>query len=336
MDTADLFNDTICAVSTAPGVGGIAVIRVSGPQTFSIVDRVLRLPSSVPSISDIEGYRAVYATFTDGSHDIDQVIATVFRNPHSFTGEDVVEISCHGSVYIQQEIVRILIDNGCHMARAGEFTQRAFVNGKIDLSQAEAIADLIASRSRSAHRIALNQMKGGFSNELSSLRNKLLQFTSLVELELDFSDHEDIEFADRTQLKELAQTIETKISSLAESFKVGNVIKTGIPVAIVGETNAGKSTLLNALLGEDKAIVSDINGTTRDVIEDTVSIDGVLYRFIDTAGIRQTTDKIEKMGIERTYKMMDKATVILWIIDCQKVTEHIEWLADHIVKHSKD
>lgn len=331
---SDNYNDTICAVSTAQGVGGIAVIRVSGSQALYIVDKVVRLPKD-RQLTEVEAYHAVYGTFYDGVRDIDQIVALVFRAPRSFTGEDVVEISCHGSVYIQQEIVRVLIDNGCRLARPGEFTQRAFLNGKMDLSQAEAVADLISSRSKSAHRLALNQMKGGFSKELAELRGQLLKFTSLVELELDFSDHEDLEFADRTELKELAHKIEDKISSLAGSFSVGNAIKEGIPVAIVGETNAGKSTLLNAIVGEEKAIVSDIQGTTRDMIEDVVNINGVLYRFIDTAGLRQTTDTIENMGIERTYQTMDKAAVVLWIIDCQKVTEHIEWLAERIVKHSK-
>jgi tRNA modification GTPase len=246
---------------------------------------------------------------------IDEVLISLFRNPHSFTGEDVVEIGCHGSLFIQQEILKLLIENGCSMAKAGEFTQRAFLNGKMDLSQAEAVADLVASNSKAAHRIALNQMRGGFSEELTRLRMKLLDFTSLVELELDFADHEELEFADRSELQSLANEIEQKINQLTNSFSVGNAIKNGVPVAIVGETNAGKSTLLNQLIGEEKAIVSDIHGTTRDVIEDTISIDGILFRFIDTAGIRETTDTIENLGIKRTYQMIEKAQIILWIID---------------------
>lgn len=253
----------------------------------------------------------------------------MFKAPHSFTGEDVVEISCHGSVYIQQKILHLLLANGCEYAKPGEFTQRAFLNGKMDLSQAEAVADLIASASASAHRMALNQMRGGFSRELADLRNGLLDFVSLIELELDFSE-EDVEFANRDQLRILANEIEQHITRLADSFRIGNALKNGIPVALVGETNVGKSTLLNFLLNEEKAIVSDIHGTTRDVIEDVIQLQGITFRFIDTAGIRKTTDTIEQLGIERTFKKIGQASVVLWILDCTQVSEHMEWLTGKI------
>ena len=253
---------TICAISTAPGVGGIAVIRVSGPDTFKICDRIFRPKKAGKSLSTQKAYTLTYGSIVGNNDEtIDEVIAAVFRAPHSFTGEDTVEITCHGSTYIQQEILQSLISSGCRIAQPGEYTQRAFMNGKMDLSQAEAVADLIASTSAGQHRLALSQMRGGFSRELAELRNQLLHFTSLMELELDFSDHEELEFADRSELRTLADHIEQVISKLAQSFSVGNAIKNGIPVAIIGETNAGKSTLLNALLNEDKAIVSDIHGT---------------------------------------------------------------------------
>lgn len=261
------------------------------------------------------------------------MLVSVFRAPHSYTGEDIVEISCHGSVFVQQQILQLLIEHNCVLAQPGEFTQRAFLNGKMDLSQAEAVADLIASTSVASHRMALNQMRGGFSNELLKLRTQLLDFVSLVELELDFNE-EDVEFADRTQLKSLATTIERLILKLSESFRVGNALKNGIPVALVGETNVGKSTLLNVLLNEDKAIVSDIHGTTRDIIEDSVNINGITFRFIDTAGIRDTKDKIENMGIERTYKKIEQAAIVLWILDCTQLSEHMEWLTDRIAKRA--
>lgn len=245
---------------------------------------------------------------------IDDVLIALFRAPHSFTGEDTVEITCHGSVYIQQQILQLLIEKGCRSALPGEYTQRAFLNGKMDLSQAEAVADLIASTSAGMHKLAINQMRGGFSNELTKLRSQLLDFTSLIELELDFSE-EDVEFADRTNLKQLATGIEQLIRKLADSFSVGNAIKNGIPVAIIGETNAGKSTLLNLLVGEERAIVSDIHGTTRDVIEDTINLSGVTFRFIDTAGIRETNDTIESLGIERTFQKLRQASIVLWVID---------------------
>ena len=264
---------------------------------------------------------------------IDEVLISLFRAPHSYTGEDSTEIMCHGSSYILQQVIQLLIYNGCRAALPGEYTQRAFLNGKMDLSQAEAVADLIASSSASTHRLAMSQMRGGFSKELSNLRNQLLHFTSLMELELDFSDHEELEFANRDELSSLATHIEQVIAQLAHSFSVGNAIKNGIPVAIIGETNAGKSTLLNALLNEEKAIVSDIHGTTRDVIEDTINLQGVTFRFIDTAGIRQTNDTIENLGIERTFQKMDQAYVILWMIDSTDAQRRFEELKADILPH---
>ena len=306
-----LFQDTICAISTAPGVGGIAVIRVSGKKATEICNACVSV-----DVMAMKANTCRFARFLRPNGEVlDEVMLTLFKAPHSFTGEDTIEIACHGSLYIQQCILQDLVAGGARLARAGEFTQRAFLNGKMDLSQAEAVADLIASTSRAAHRIALKQMRGGFSDELSRLRSKLLDFTSLVELELDFADHEELEFADRSQLQALAIEIESKISRLTQSFSLGNAIKNGIPVAIVGKTNAGKSTLLNALVGEEKAIVSDIHGTTRDVIEDCISIDGIQFRFFDTAGLRETDDEIESLGIARSYRSIDKAQIVLWLID---------------------
>ena len=323
---------TICAISTAPGVGGIAVIRVSGEQAFVVCDKLFKPFSKEISISTMAANTIRFGQIVANNELVDEVLVSVFCAPHSFTGENVVEIACHGSQFIQQEILKLLLAEGCRLARPGEFTQRAFLNGKMDLSQAEAVADVIASQSSASHRLAMNQMRGGFSNELMILRDKLLTFTSLVELELDFSDHEDLEFADRRQLHQLADTIEQKIAKLVNSFSVGNAIKNGIPVAIVGETNAGKSTLLNVLLNEERAIVSDIHGTTRDVIEDTVNIKGVLFRFIDTAGLRETTDTIENLGIERTYQAIEKANIVLWIIDTSQINNQEKWLSEEIMK----
>ena len=323
---------TICAISTAPGVGGIAVIRVSGEQAFVVCDKLFKPFSKEISISTMAANTIRFGQIVANNELVDEVLVSVFCAPHSFTGENVVEIACHGSQFIQQEILKLLLAEGCRLARPGEFTQRAFLNGKMDLSQAEAVADVIASQSSASHRLAMNQMRGGFSNELMILRDKLLTFTSLVELELDFSDHEDLEFADRRQLHQLADTIEQKIAKLVNSFSVGNAIKNGIPVAIVGETNAGKSTLLNVLLNEERAIVSDIHGTTRDVIEDTVNIKGVLFRFIDTAGLRETTDTIENMGIERTYQTIEKANIVLFIIDASQLNSQEKWLSEEILK----
>ena len=306
--------DTICAIATAQG-GAIGVIRISGPEAISITAQHFRPTGGAPLI-ERKPRTAVFGHLIagDGSM-LDEVLVTLFRAPHSYTGEDSVEISCHGSSYILQQALRLLIDSGCRLAAPGEYTQRAFLNGKMDLSQAEAVADLIASTSAATHRLALSQLRGGFSKELSVLRDKLLHLTSLMELELDFSDHEELEFADRSELSQIADEIERVISRLAHSFNVGNAIKNGVPVAIIGETNVGKSTLLNALVGEERAIVSDIHGTTRDVIEDTVNLHGITFRFIDTAGIRHTTDVVESIGIERTYQKMQQASIVLWMID---------------------
>jgi len=325
---------TITAISTAPGVGGIAVIRVSGKDAISNSNHIFRSKKKSFSLLEQVANTISFGSIVNAKEEtIDEVLVAIFRAPHSFTGEDVVEISCHGSVFVQQQILHLLLENGCLLAQPGEFTQRAFLNGKMDLSQAEAVADLIASTSAASHRMAMNQMRGGFSTELMKLRTQLLNFVSLVELELDFNE-EDVEFADRNQLKTLATDIEQVIDKLSDSFKVGNALKNGIPVALVGETNVGKSTLLNVLLNEEKAIVSDIHGTTRDVIEDSVIINGVTFRFIDTAGIRDTKDKIESMGIERTYQKIEQASIVLWILDCTQVTEHIEWLTERIAKRS--
>lgn len=323
---------TIAAISTSPGVGGIAVIRVSGKNAVKNCDAIFKAKNENFSLFKQFANMVSYGNIVNKTGEIiDEVLATVFRSPHSFTGEDIVEISCHGSVYVQQTILQLLIENGCVLAQPGEFTQRAFLNGKMDLSQAEAVADLIASSSAASHRMAMHQMRGGFSSELMKLRTQLLNFVSLIELELDFNE-EDVEFANRTQLKTLAIAIEQLIMKLSDSFRVGNALKNGIPVALVGETNVGKSTLLNVLLNEEKAIVSDIHGTTRDSIEDAVNINGITFRFIDTAGIRDTKDKIESMGIERTYQKIEQAAIVLWIVDCTELTEHIEWLTDRIAK----
>jgi tRNA modification GTPase len=325
---------TIAAISTAPGTGGVAIIRVSGEQAFVFCDAIFK-QKGLESLQSAEAGKVLRGLVTENNGEIiDDVLLTIFRAPHSYTGEDVVEISCHGSLFIQHKILELLLNKGCTLAAPGEFTQRAFLNGKMDLSQAEAVADLIASTSAAAHRMALNQLRGGFSEELSKLRTRLLDFVSLVELELDFSE-EDVEFANREQLKTLSNEIENVITRLCESFRLGNAIKNGIPVALVGETNVGKSTLLNLLLNEEKAIVSDIHGTTRDSIEDLVTIGGITFRFIDTAGIRKTKDKIENLGIERTYQKIEQASIVLWIIDCTQVTEHIEWLTERIARRAE-
>ena len=328
--------DTICAISTAPGVGGIAVIRVSGPEAIAICNTLFVPQTAGKDLLSQKAYTLRYGSIRRKDELIDEVLVALFRAPHSFTGEDTVEITCHGSIYIQQQILQLLIENGCRSALPGEYTQRAFMNGKIDLSQAEAVADLIASTSAGQHKLALNQMRGGFSNELRNLREQLLHITSLMELELDFSDHEELEFADRSELTALANHIEQVISRLANSFNVGNAIKNGIPVAIIGETNAGKSTLLNALLNEEKAIVSDIHGTTRDVIEDIINIQGITFRFIDTAGIRDTQDTIESIGIERTFQKLDQAAIVLWLIDTIEAKKQIEELSSRVLPHCKE
>jgi tRNA modification GTPase len=313
---------TICAIATSPGMGAIATIRLSGEKALEIADSVFQSPKSDKKLVDQKPNTLHFGSIADGSELIDEVVISIFRAPHSFTGEDVIEINCHGSVYIQQRILQLLISKGAHMARPGEFTQRAFLNGKMDLSQAEAVADLIASTNRAAQKVAINQMRGGFSSELANLRSELLNFISLIELELDFSE-EDVEFADRVKLKNLVSRIEEILRKLKNSFQLGNVIKNGIPVAIVGETNVGKSTLLNALLNEEKAIVSPIHGTTRDVIEDVVNIHGTAFRFFDTAGIRETTDEIETLGIERSYSKLDQATVVILVVDTQNDFETV-------------
>ena len=311
----------ICAIATAPGMGAIAVIRLSGKGCIEICDRIFVSPSH-KKLVDVLPNTIHFGKIVNKEELIDEVLISVFHAPHSFTGEDSIEISCHGSVYIQQRILQLLISSGARLAAPGEFTQRAFLNGKMDLSQAEAVADLIASSSAAAHKMALSQMRGGFSDELMKLRMELLHITSLLELELDFSE-EDVEFADRSELRSIAIGIDTLISRLCASFSLGNVIKNGIPVAIVGNTNVGKSTLLNALLKEDRAIVSDIEGTTRDVIEDTINLQGITFRFIDTAGIRHTDDRVENMGIERTFTKIEQARIVLFLIDATKNTEQV-------------
>lgn len=300
---------TICALSTAPGSGAIAVIRVSGPDAIRSCNAIFS-----KDITQAKGYSVVYGSIVDQNRVVDDVVLTLFRGPNSFTGEDTVEIACHGSKFIQQEILKLLMSQGLIPARAGEFTMRAFANGKMDLSQAEAVADLIASESAAAHHLAMHQLKGGFSKQINNLREQLINFASLIELELDFSE-EDVEFADRSQLLQLVAEIHRVIEKLIRSFDYGNAIKNGVPVAIVGVPNVGKSTLLNALLEEDKAIVSDIAGTTRDAIEDTMIINGIEFRFIDTAGLRETTDIVESIGIEKTWKKINEASIVLYLVD---------------------
>ena len=316
-------NDTICALASAPG-GAIGIIRISGSQSLEVLSNVFTKDVSLAQPNTIH-----YGHIKDDAEIIDEVMVSVFRAPHSYTGEDSVEISCHGSRYILNNVLSLLIANGCRQANPGEFTQRAFLNGKMDLSQAEAVADLIASSNKATLQMAMSQLRGHFSSQLAQLREQLLKLTSLLELELDFSDHEDLEFADRSELLELTKTIDTHILRLAHSFETGQALKQGIPVAIVGKTNVGKSTLLNALLKDDRAIVSDIHGTTRDTIEDTIDINGVTFRFIDTAGIRQTSDKVEQIGIERTYAAIDKAHIVLWIIDAEPFQEELNKISSY-------
>lgn len=314
-------HDTICALSTAPGLGAIAVIRVSGPEAIDVVDAMFSR-SLVPKDTQASSRSASlhYGDLKDGDKLLDEVVLSVFRAPHSYTGENTTEISCHGSPFIQQEIIKALLDRGIRLAQPGEFTMRAFANGKMDLSQAEAVADLIASESSAAHGLALKQLRGGFSQELKELREKLIHFASLIELELDFGE-EDVEFADRQDLKDLVDEIKGVVKSLVDSFATGNVIKSGVPVAILGAPNMGKSTLLNALLNEERAIVSEIAGTTRDTIEDTMNIDGIQFRFIDTAGIRETQDTIETIGIERAWKKASGASIVIYLVDASTTTE---------------
>ena len=302
-------NETICALATATG-GAIGIIRISGPKTLEILSDIFTksLTKALPNTIH-------YGHIKDKDEIIDEVLVSVFRAPHSYTGEESAEISCHGSQYILNKVLELLVKNGCRMANPGEFTMRAYLNGKMDLSQAEAVADIIASTNKATHQLAMSQLRGSVSNELSLLREQLLHLTSLMELELDFSDHEDLEFADRTELLQLTKKIDSHITRLAHSFETGQAIKQGIPVAIVGKTNVGKSTLLNCLLKDDRAIVSNVHGTTRDTIEDTIDIQGVTFRFIDTAGIRKTTDEVECIGIQRTYEAIKKARIVLWVID---------------------
>ena len=319
-----LNNNTICAIATAPG-GAIGIIRISGSEAISIADRIFRPVGSTLSLSERKAYTLAFGNIVNANNDvIDEVLVSIFRAPHSYTGEDSVEISCHVSAYVLQQVMLLLTENGCVPAGPGEFTQRAFLNGKMDLSQAEAVADLISSTNKATHDMAMSQLKGHFSNELADLRAHLLKLTSLLELELDFSDHEELEFADRSELYTLANDIHQRLVSLARSFEVGNALKNGIPVAIVGNTNVGKSTLLNHLLHEEKAIVSDVHGTTRDFIEDSTIINGIQFRFVDTAGIRDTDDVVENIGIERTYKKMQEAKIVLWLIDQEPDASKIE------------
>ena len=309
-----LRNDTICALATPAGVGAIAVIRLSGEDALTVVDAVFKSPNEKKKLANQKGYTVHFGQIVKGDEVLDEVLATVFKAPHSFTGENSVEISCHGSPLIQNKILQLLIENGARMADPGEFTMRAFMNGKMDLSQAEAVADLIAAENDAAHKVALQQMRGGFSKEIAGLREELINFASLIELELDFAE-EDVEFADRTRMSGLLETISVVLLRLIQSFALGNVIKNGIPVAIVGAPNAGKSTLLNALLNEERAIVSEIAGTTRDTIEDEIHLGGITFRFIDTAGLRQTADEIESIGIRKAFEKIDQARVVLYLFD---------------------
>ncbi|MBO5888163.1 MAG: tRNA uridine-5-carboxymethylaminomethyl(34) synthesis GTPase MnmE [Bacteroidaceae bacterium] len=317
--------DTICALATPPG-GAIAIVRVSGPDAITVTEKIFS-----KSLEKAKGYTLHFGQVTDGEgKELDEVLVSLFRAPHSYTGEDSTEISCHGSAYIVQRLLESLIKNGARQAEPGEYTMRAFMNGKLDLSQAEAVADLISSSTQATHQMAMNQLRGQFSKELAELRGQLLQLTSLLELELDFND-QDVEFANREQLTSLMEKVEKHISGLADSFQTGNAIKNGIPVAIIGAPNVGKSTLLNALVGEERAIVSNIQGTTRDLIEDTIQIDGITFRFIDTAGIRKTQDQLEQMGIERSIQAAEKAKVILFLTEKNQPFPDIEFRDDQVV-----
>ena len=327
----ELHHDTIIALATPSGSGAIGVIRLSGDKSIDTVNRFFESKFKNKDLTRVKSHTIHLGYLKDEDKILDEVLVSIFKNPHSYTGEDVVEISVHGSPYIQQQVLQLFLKNGIRHAHAGEFTLRAFLNGKMDLSQAEAVADLIASNSETSHQLALQQMRGGFSNEIKKLRNELLHFTSLIELELDFAE-EDVEFADRTQFKDLVQRIKTTLKHLVDSFAIGNVLKEGVPVAIVGEPNVGKSTLLNALLNEERAIVSNIPGTTRDVIEDELVIDGVRFRFIDTAGIREATDEIEQIGIQKTYEKIREAKVVIFMIDACALSKTASC---HTPKHDK-
>ena len=322
---------TICAVSTASG-GAIGVVRVSGSQAISITEHIFRAVNGKP-LSERKASSLTFGHIVDENNKVvDEVLVSLFRAPHSYTGEDATEISCHGSSYILQRVVQLLVAAGCEAAAPGEFTQRAFLNGKMDLSQAEAVADVIASTTAASHQVAMSQMRGDFSKQLGMLREQLVHLTSLLELELDFSDHEDLEFADRSALDAIAAQIESVTQRLADSFATGNVLKNGLPVAIVGSTNSGKSTLLNALLHDDRAIVSDMHGTTRDVIEDTFTLGGTLFRFIDTAGLRSTEDVVEQMGIARSRQKLEEAKIVLFVVDATQVASQMEALGTEILE----
>ncbi|PHS53541.1 MAG: tRNA uridine-5-carboxymethylaminomethyl(34) synthesis GTPase MnmE [Lutibacter sp.] len=327
-------NDTIIALATSSGIGAIAVIRLSGENCIKIVNQFFQSKFRTKDLTNVKSHTIHLGTIVENNRIIDEVLVSVFKNPHSYTGENVIEISCHGSVYIQQEIIQLFLKNGVRNANAGEFTLRAFLNGKMDLSQAEAVADLISSNSAASHQVALQQMRGGFSSEIQDLRQQLLNFASLIELELDFSE-EDVEFADRTAFNNLITKISSTLKRLIESFALGNVLKNGIPVAIVGEPNVGKSTLLNALLNEEKAIVSHIEGTTRDAIEDEINIDGVTYRFIDTAGIRNTKDFIESIGIKKTFEKIEQAQLVIYLFDLEKIKNKLTTIENSISEIKK-
>jgi len=315
-------DSTICALAT-PGSGAIAVIRVSGENTFPIVESLFQSSTKGKKLSEQPPNTIHFGTIQEGNMIIDEVLVSLFRAPHSYTGEDAIEISCHGSIYIEQKILELLVANGARPAGPGEFTQRAFLNGKMDLSQAEAVADLIASESEGSHRVALQQLRGGFSDRLKALRDRMLHFISMIELELDFSE-EEVEFADRSQLLSLVEEISALVGKLINSFQLGNVLKNGVPVAIIGRPNVGKSTLLNAILNEERAIVSDIEGTTRDSIEDTINLEGITFRFIDTAGIRETADTIENLGIRKTYQKISQASIVLLLTEASDDPEIIQ------------